>query len=99
MHEVFDLDGTNFVRGRCQPANGKGIEIQLTIAAPSGFGEGGYYPAESITLNDLMAVEALGDLCEKIVREHAAIKAQQRALAHNGPDISLEPSDDDDDVV
>ena len=58
MHTLQDLDGTNIVRGQVD-ADGTPT---LTIMAPSGFSEQGYYPAESVTITSRIAVASLHEL-------------------------------------
>lgn len=72
MHKIKDLDGTNIARGKA----GEG-QCTLTIMAPSGFADTGFYPAESITLNSLEAVAGLRELCEQLIEAHA--EANQEA--------------------
>lgn len=67
MHTLQDLDGTNIARGSVDQ-NGSPT---LTIQAPSGFNELGYYPAESITITSREAIALLSELLASMVREMA----------------------------
>lgn len=54
MHIVEDLDGTTIARAYAEDET-----VSLTLLAASGFSDGKYYPAESVTLTGRTAVERL----------------------------------------
>jgi hypothetical protein len=67
MHEVFDLDGITTVRAQCQ----NGDSPSLTLAQASGFLDGRYYPAESLTIDGIGAIAELHDVCARLIESYA----------------------------
>lgn len=66
MHVVQDINGVVMARGQVTE---DGITLQL--AAPSGFSDqGGFYPAESLTFDNVEGVETLRLLCEELVEAY-----------------------------
>ena len=65
MHAIRDIDGVTLARGKADAES-----ISLVLAAPSGFSEGKYYPAESLTFTSLEALAALRQICDDLIEEH-----------------------------
>ena len=68
MHVVEDLNGTTIARAVATTDS-----CRLVLQAASGFTETGYYPAESITIDDIAGVGALRDLCDRLIEAYAEL--------------------------
>lgn len=73
MNEMHDLDGVTFARAIVEP-NGK---VRLDIMAPSGFAGKCYFPAESITFDDIQAVHSLRVVCDLMVAAARKAKSEE----------------------
>ncbi len=70
MNVLEDLDGTNCARG---VANADGIT--LVLLAASGFGtQGTFFPAESLTIENVGAIRVLHSLCSRLLDAHEEAK-------------------------
>lgn len=68
MHIVQDIDGVTMARGVASADT-----IRLSLVAPSGFaegGNGGFFPAESLTFDSINGIRSLGNLCLELVAAH-----------------------------
>jgi hypothetical protein len=72
MHIVQDLDGLNIARVMVDldPAGAAEPTAKLVLTSPSGFGtQGGFFPAESFTLESVGGIAALYALLGDALRE------------------------------
>ena len=69
MSDLRDLDGVVFARGN---ASKDGVAVALMSA--SGFVEGHYYPAESLTIDTVEGCQALHAMLGELLEQHEQLR-------------------------